>query len=177
MKLYQLLFLLCFQLITGCSEKDPESVLKGCCGNQPIDEDVGNGHVYVANIFTPNGDGLNDLMFISTNAIDLIIEVEVRNKKGEKVFESTNVQINDPTTSWDGYVNGVAMEGLYTVSVSVLSSDGTSRTLTGSVCNYPCDGEGNLESISTDNCTFPSQTNDGHFEPNIPSGESLECFE
>lgn len=128
------------QLITGCSEKDPESALKGCCTNPPIDENVGTGHVYVANIFTPNWDGVNDYMAISTNAIDLIVEVEVRNKQGEKVFESTTVEINNSITSWDGKVDGVVKEGVYTITVSVLAADGTSRTLTGSVCNYPCDG-------------------------------------
>ncbi len=177
MKLYHLLFLLFSQLITGCSEKDPESALKGCCTNPPIDENVGTGHVYVANIFTPNWDGVNDYMAISTNAIDLIVEVEVRNKQGEKVFESTTVEINNSITSWDGKVDGVVKEGVYTITVSVLAADGTSRTLTGSVCNYPCDGEGNLESIPTDNCTFPSQVDNAHFEANIPSGESKECFE
>ena len=94
MKFYHLLFLASIQLLAACSEKDPDSVLKGCCSNQPIDEDVGNGHIYVANIFTPNGDGHNDYMSISTKSIDLIVEVEVRNKQGEKVFESTTVQIN-----------------------------------------------------------------------------------
>ncbi len=177
MKLYHLLFLLFFQLITGCSEKDPESMLKGCCDNQPIDEAVGNGHIYVANIFTPNGDGRNDVMFISTKAIDLIVEVEVRNKQGVKVFESTTVEINNSGTMWDGKVDGIVKEGVYSISVSVLASDGTNRILTGTVCNYPCDGEGNLESIPTDNCTFPSQVDNAHFEANIPSGESKECFE
>ena len=173
----KLFFLAAIPFFACCDDKDPESALKGCCGNQPINEAVGNGHIYVATIFTPNGDGINDDMGISTELIDVIVEVEVRDKQGEKVFESTTVEINNSQTSWDGKVNGVVKEGVYTISVSVLAADGTSRTLTGSVCNYPCDGEGNLESIASDNCTFPTQVDNGQYEPNFPSGELLECFE
>ena len=177
MKIYLFLILVCTTLITSCDDKDPESALKGCCDNQPINEDVGTGHVYISNIFTPNGDGINDRMAISTELINTIVEVEVRNKEGEKVFESTTVEINNSGTTWDGKVDGVVKEGVYTFSVSVLAADGTSRTLTGSICNYPCDGEGNLESITTDNCAFPVQVDNGHHVPGIASGESLDCFE
>src|SRR6187431_1789206 len=138
MKLDMLIILAGITYFAGCNDKDPESALKGCCGNQPINEAVGNGHVYVANIFTPNGDDRNDYMAISTELIDLIVRVEVRNKEGEKVFESTTVELNNPQTSWDGKVDGLKKEGVYTISVSVLATDGTSKTLTGSVCNYPC---------------------------------------
>jgi outer membrane protein assembly factor BamB len=177
MKLDMLIILAGITYFAGCNDKDLESALKGCCGNQAIDEAVGNGHIYVGNIFTPNGDGINDNMAISTQGIDLIVEVEVRNKQGEKVFESTTVEVNSELTSWDGRVDGVVKEGVYTISISVLAADGTSRTLTGSVCNYPCDGEGNLESIPTDNCTFPAQADDGHFNAQLPSGEHNGCFE
>src|SRR6187549_482560 len=177
MKLDMLIILAGITFFASCNDKDPESALKGCCRNQAIDEAVGNGHIYIGNIFTPNNDGRNDHMAISTQGIDLIVEVEVRNKQGEKVFESTTVEINNSQTSWDGKVDGVVKAGVYTISVSVLAADGTSRTLTGSVCNYPCDGEGNLESISTDNCTFPEQVDNGHYGPMFPSGEHMGCFE
>ena len=112
MKLYQLLFLLCFQLIAGCSEKDPESVLKGCCGNQPIDEDVGNGHVYVANIFTPNGDGVNDIFQLRGQNIESV-DFWITDRWGRMMFVG-----NSLTATWDGKLNGNDVpDGVYFIGL------------------------------------------------------------
>ena len=177
MRFYFLLFLFGLQWMTGCHDKDPESVLKGCCDNPAINASVGNGHIYVSNIFTPNGDGINDNLAITTDSIDLIINVEVRNKEGVTVFESNTVQINNPSTCWNGKVNGVVTEGLYTISVSVLAADGTNHTVTGTACNFPCDGSNHAGTISFENCQFPVQVTDGEFDPTLPNFEPENCLQ
>lgn len=177
MKLYKLIFLISIPLWVSACKDEPESPLKGCCDNPAINEAVGNGHIYVPNIFTPNGDGINDILTISTDSIDLIINVEVRNKEGITVFESSTVQINNPSTCWNGKVNGVVIEGLYTISVSVLAADGTNHTVTGTACNFPCDGSNHAGTVSFENCQFPAQVTDGQFDLTLPNFEPEHCLE
>jgi gliding motility-associated-like protein len=61
---------------------------------------------FVPNVFTPNGDGVNDAfeMFGNLNGIEYI-EMQIFDRKGEKVFES-----NDHHFIWDGTFKGVALE-------------------------------------------------------------------
>jgi len=53
------------------------------------------------NVFTPNGDGVNDELFISAhNATDY--QFTVFNRKGQKYFEGSGVITSDPFSVWDG---------------------------------------------------------------------------
>jgi gliding motility-associated-like protein len=176
MKFYQVALCLALSFL-ACKDDEPESALKGCCGNEAINQDVGNGHIYVANIFTPNGDGINDRLEISTQNVSLIVEVEIRDHSGGVVFESFDTELNNASDGWDGKVNGVVSEGVYNISVQVLAEDGSNHTVNGKVCNFPCDDNNLTEKVSSANCAFPSQANIGHFDPTIPSGEQLDCFE
>jgi len=164
--------------ICSCKEDDPESPLKGCCGNDAIEESIGNGHIYVPNIFTPNDDGINDGLFISSDSIELIEKVEIRDRNGNLVFESYEPTINDDEDNWDGQINGIVVEGLYTITLTVIAEDGTNRTLEGKVCNFPCNGDHEVtERIPGENCQFPAQADDGYYCPICPSGEPNDCFE
>jgi len=53
------------------------------------------------NLFTPNGDGFNDVWFVNTTDILFPIKVTVYNRYGGTVYFSDNYQ-ND----WDGYYKG-----------------------------------------------------------------------
>lgn len=68
----------------------------------------------IPNVFTPNGDGINDLFFITSSGLtdfNLIIV----NRWGEKVFETT-----DPTEGWNGTTpNGnKCSDGVYFISLT-----------------------------------------------------------
>jgi gliding motility-associated-like protein len=56
--------------------------------------------IYVPNGFTPNGDGLNDVLYVRGNAIDEMY-FAVYDRWGEKVFESES-----PDMGWDGTFRG-----------------------------------------------------------------------
>ena len=57
-------------------------------------------YIYVPNTFTPNGDKLNDVLFVRGNYIDEM-EFYIYNRWGEKVFES-----KDNDLGWDGRFKG-----------------------------------------------------------------------
>jgi gliding motility-associated-like protein len=65
--------------------------------------------VNVPNAFTPDGDGINDVFFVSLSAVPLDLEWSIFNRWGELVFEST-----DPMAQWDGTYQGQpAPQGVY----------------------------------------------------------------
>jgi len=163
----------------SCKDDDhgPGSPLKGCCGNEAIDTDLGNGHIYVPNIFTPNADGHNDVLGVCGISIDLLVEFEIRDKSGKVVFEIFGAEVCDFSKGWDGKVDGEVVEGVFDVLISVLAEDGTSHTVEGKVCNFPCDGENVTERVPYGNCQFPAQLTNGYYCPTCPSGEGGECYE
>lgn len=69
--------------------------------------------VFVPNIFTPNNDGNNDVLFLYANDI-LEVSMIIFNRWGEKVFVS-----NSPFEGWDGTYKGApARNGVYHYQVS-----------------------------------------------------------
>jgi len=71
------------------------TVKKACS----TDEDV-----YIANIFSPNGDGINDVLNIQGTGLTSIYWA-IYDRWGNLVFQTT-----DPAQGWDGTENGRAME-------------------------------------------------------------------
>jgi large repetitive protein len=64
--------------------------------------------LYVPQIFSPNNDGVNDVLFAYGNSIESITFV-IYNRLGEIVFET-----NDNTKGWDGKFRGVdSQSGVY----------------------------------------------------------------
>lgn len=66
-----------------------------------------NTQVFIPNAFTPDGDGLNDVLMVRGKGIALVRSFRVFSRWGELVFEKTNFQPNDPAFGWDGKVRGV----------------------------------------------------------------------
>lgn len=79
--------------------------------------------VEIPNVFTPDGDGINDEFYIDvTNGTE--INVMIVNRWQNKMFE-----INDFTTHWDGKVNGnEASEGTYFFTYTIKGKDGSTQT-------------------------------------------------
>lgn len=63
-----------------------------------LDEDRCVCNAFVPNIFTPNGDGANDVFEIQTGCAPAQYELKVFDRYGELMFRTA-----DPTTHWPGY--------------------------------------------------------------------------
>lgn len=66
-----------------------------------------SGVVFLPNTFTPNSDGANDIFYIRGKGIKTAKSFRIFNRWGQKVFERTNFNIEDPAYGWDGRVNGL----------------------------------------------------------------------
>lgn len=162
----------------GCGKEGGSHKLKGCCDEPAINATVGNGHLYVPNVFTPNGDQINDFVWVSGDSNILEIKsFQVKDKEGRTVYQVLHGAPNENSIGWNGIVNGKYEEGVYTIVLQAVAGDGTIATLEGKVCNFRCKDDGTEEPISAEGCQFPSQVSDGSFEPLIPNGEPSGCFE
>jgi gliding motility-associated-like protein len=69
-----------------------------------------NSQIFIPNTFTPNGDGANDLFFVSGKGIKIITLMQVYNRWGQMVFEAHNIPPNTPGAGWDGTFKGLVLE-------------------------------------------------------------------
>lgn len=84
--------------------------------------------VFVPNSFSPNGDGVNDVIRVYGAAIREL-RFTIFNQWGEKVFET-----RDMNTGWDGVYKGKPQpSGVYIYVCQLTATDGTSQTKKGSV--------------------------------------------
>lgn len=86
-------------------------------------------YIYVANAFTPNGDGKNDIFKPVYIGISLLKYFRVFNRYGQLVFET-----NKPTEGWNGNIYGdPEPEGTYVWEVSGLDFQGKWQSIKGTV--------------------------------------------
>jgi gliding motility-associated-like protein len=90
--------------------------------------EVVNCDIFIPNIFSPNNDGLNDVLYVRGEGIAQLSFV-IFNRWGEKVFES-----NDPHQGWDGMFKGKQAEtGVYVYLVEARLENGMTVKRSGNV--------------------------------------------
>ena len=88
-----------------------------------------NSELFVPNVFTPNGDGNNDVLKVYGTAV-WKAKLTIFNRWGEKVFESSNAIIE----GWDGYFKGeLAPIDVYTYSLEAHFLNRKIKTVKGSI--------------------------------------------
>ncbi len=101
----------------------------GCYGKDTITLFVDKyAGIFIPNVFTPNGDGINDYLTVYSDASVAMIEsLQIYSRWGTLVFEARNIAPNEPELGWDGNFNGKPMNQevfVYHV-VYVLTNNGT----------------------------------------------------
>ena len=87
-----------------------------------------NKDVFVPNVFSPNGDGKNDKLFVYGNYIDKV-EMRIFNQWGEQI-----ILINDLSQGWDGTHRGKPQPvGVYVYVLKAMMTDGRVINLKGSI--------------------------------------------
>ncbi|MEM7106225.1 MAG: gliding motility-associated C-terminal domain-containing protein [Bacteroidota bacterium] len=80
----------------------------GCVATNEITITVDKSRdVFIPNVFTPNGDGINDnFMIFGGIGVTQIEVLKIYDRWGELLFEASNFQPNDPFFSWNGTLKG-----------------------------------------------------------------------
>lgn len=90
--------------------------------------------IFVPNTFTPNGDGNNDRFYLSGKGLGLITRMSVYNRWGELVFETHNINANEPGAGWDGTYRGQILEpDVFVYVFDLLCETGVPFTLKGDI--------------------------------------------
>lgn len=100
--------LIAVDMISGCTDTAKRIIIA-------VDECL----VKVPGAFTPNGDGLNDLLGLLNASKAEKPEFKIYNREGQLVFTASSV-----STKWDGTYNGIRLnEGLYIWMLSYTNRD------------------------------------------------------
>ncbi len=65
--------------------------------------------LFVPNAFSPDGDGINDVLLVQGKGIKLIKSFRIYNRWGQLVFEKANFSPGDPAYAWNGTAFGKAV--------------------------------------------------------------------
>jgi gliding motility-associated-like protein len=96
-------------------------------GGGGTDNPAGNT-IFVPNAFTPNGDGLNDVLLVYGTTI-ATMEIRIYNQWGQMIFES-----KDKGRGWDGTVSGKPQPvGVYNYILRATLQDGTTIQKRGTI--------------------------------------------
>jgi gliding motility-associated-like protein len=83
--------------------------------------------IYIPNVFTPNGDGVNDIFLVYGNTIETM-RLIIYNQWGQELFITTERQ-----KGWDGlYKGSPSPTGRYSYALEVKTQSGTAITKAGS---------------------------------------------
>jgi gliding motility-associated-like protein len=92
-----------------------------------------SAQVFIPNAFTPDNDGLNDILMVRGQGIT-IKSFRIFNRWGELVFEKENFSPNDPKYGWDGKVRGIpATPDVFVYTAEVYCDNGVPYTYKGNV--------------------------------------------
>jgi len=92
--------------------------------------------IFIPNVFSPNGDGLNDVFYISAppEALSDIPWMRIYDRWGGLVTEMRDLQPNDPSDGWNGTFQGqIVNPGVYVWVVQLRLPDGHEETRAGDV--------------------------------------------
>lgn len=91
--------------------------------------------VFIPNVFSPNNDGQNDILYIfGGRQVQRIQSFQIFNRWGEPVFEATDFPPNDFQYGWDGMHRGKPVNpGVFAYYVEVLYTDGYVELIKGEV--------------------------------------------
>lgn len=86
--------------------------LNGCTAQDHVRVNVDRHRdIYVPNVFSPNGDGANDLftIYARPGSVSKILSLQVFDRWGEAIITLKDFQPNSPTVGWDGSNKGQPM--------------------------------------------------------------------
>lgn len=108
----------------GCIAADSMNIKTFCPGSQ----------VFIPNAFTPDGDGLNDVIMVRAKGISVVRSFRIFSRWGQLVFEKTNFAPNDPLYGWDGKIKSITGPAeVYVYTAEVVCENDLINTYKGNI--------------------------------------------
>ncbi len=106
----------------GCSGSDTMCIRVFCESSQ----------VFIPNAFTPDADGINDVLVVKAQGVKAVKSFRIFNRWGQMVFEKSNFPPNIESFGWDGKVKGIAAPpDVYVYTCEVLCENDVPYTYKG----------------------------------------------
>lgn len=122
---YLIPVLLAAIIVISCNKNKMENT---CCKTPALYENYSEGYIAATNLFTPDGDGIDDVFSAYTKGVTNY-QITIKNGNGRKVFISSN-----PDEYWNGYFNGIVKEGIYKVKISLTTFYGSDKDYKFDLC-------------------------------------------
>ena len=169
--LFSLLFLLACNRSDGIVFSNP---YKTCCETPAVIDSVGAAKFYVPNVFTPAGDGINDLFNVfADGSVSHFSDVRIIDRLGIVIAERARVEAAD-LFLWDGTIDGDPYRGAFTYQFTAHDFMGSTKGVSGTACSVVCNA-GDKREFPRDRvpqCNFGTQHNgQGGLDPDFPSFE------
>jgi len=103
------------------------TTINGCVSNSRIKIIIDTDFkIFFPNIFSPNGDGVNDRLVIFKNKIPAKIDrISIFDRYGNKVYSENSFNFGENMDGWDGTVNGKNAEtGVYIFLIELVDYSG-----------------------------------------------------
>jgi gliding motility-associated-like protein len=99
-----------------------------------LDDDT-NIQVYIPNVFTPNGDGINDLFTLYGNKnVEQVLELRIFDRWGNLIFVNNHFPPDEVNYGWDGSFRNLKMNpAVYVYWARVRFIDGLERLYKGDI--------------------------------------------
>ena len=124
-------------------------ITKKCCDSPPIQENFTGGYLSMPNIFSPDGDGINDVLVIRHKGLKSFY-LTIKNGIGKKIFETT-----DPDQFWGGSHKNKIDYGSYKYKLEVETINGEKINTEGRICVWGFNGCKSCNCIEdADKCVF-----------------------
>ncbi len=94
-------------------------------------------NIFIPNVFSPNGDGINDVftIFLDSNSeVESVLSLQVYNRWGNLVYEQNNFVPDNGRSGWQGDYRGEPLNAdVFVYKLIVSYRDGTNQLLSGDV--------------------------------------------
>ncbi len=183
----------CMMMMTvGCTQSPPEemavtpTIYDGCCGTEPKTYEVEDYKVYIPNVITPNGDGINDAFYPICNKMEkykyAIGNFKIFNDSSEVIFIRDAIDLTNPE-GWS--FRGIAWtrpykpqltqtyeytgKFHYSFHLAFRLKDDTEKIILveGDACVVRCDADAHVIK-DKDGCYFPVQGLNGVYDASLP---------
>ncbi|MCC6814950.1 MAG: gliding motility-associated C-terminal domain-containing protein [Saprospiraceae bacterium] len=107
----------------------------GCSDKDTLNIRARDNRIYVPNVFSPNGDGINDYFTIfGTTDVQQIIFLNIYDRWGELVFTKFNFPLNQETEGWNGtFKNTILNPAVFAYRAEILFSNNKREFIKGEI--------------------------------------------
>ena len=149
-----------------------------CCGAEPVTIEIGKQNVFIPNVFTPNGDCINDVFKPFFEGSDITIkDFVIKNNEGNKVWSIDKTDPKNKNIFWHGHISkDSTYTGLFHYEITFSINDKTETTTKGSACSLVCKPNVEMQIAEKNKCFFPFQYTKDSLISTFPREVEIDCF-